>query len=656
MRLTRLGAALVVASLLPFAASCGGDARGVTAPDAPRMTAAGDRTTGVTLTLMSGGGQTGAAGYALPDPIVVRVLDHAGVPVAGANVNFIAPTGSTATPSQAKTDDAGLARSVWTLGTDPNETLRVSGEGGTLTVAALAIPVRKGMVAVVIASGNNQRGPAGTPLPQRAVARVVRDDGRPAPGVAVEWVPGSGGSASASMARTDSAGLVGVTWTLGPKAGAQTLAAVVAGVSSVTFHATATAPPFPVASVRLAPDSLVLDAGSSGSFTAVALEAGGKALPVPGFAWTSSSPAVARVDSAGGVTAVAAGSAKITASVYGISASATVRVRVAPPKVARVTVSPDSLLLATGATGSFTATAYDAAGHVLTGRAVAWTSSAPAVATVSASGTITGVAEGTARVTATVEGASAYASVRVKAPQPRDALVTRIVMRVAGYGGIVDVSRSGQTLNFEIDLARPATSAHSVTLRVRSPSGTIVPCMNADATDEFYRRYICAVSLDAGAQPGVWAVDRVTVDGAVYTAADLAAIGTAGREFDVFGTGADTSPPEVRTVVPMSLSGSKYYVQWGLVDHISGVASSTLHLRDPQGRAVSCNGTSLYGANARNGDWICGVPVTPGSGTWHVESITATDTVGNTATYTVAEIDRIRGVRELTFLTYDFTP
>jgi uncharacterized protein YjdB len=57
----------------------------------------------------------------------------------------------------------------------------------------------------------------------------------------------------------------------------------------------------------------------------------------------------------------------------------------------------------------------DAAGNALPGRSVAWTSSAPGVARVASDGTVTGVAPGTATLTATSEGATGSATVRVTA-------------------------------------------------------------------------------------------------------------------------------------------------------------------------------------------------------------------------------------------------
>src|SRR5207244_9050456 len=81
--------------------------------------------------------------------------------------------------------------------------------------------------------------------------------------------------------------------------------------------------------------------------------------------------------------------------------------------VATVTVSPASASVTVGQTAQLSATAKDAAGNVLSGRAVTWTSSNSGVVTVSGSGLVTGVAAGSATITAASEGQSGTASISV---------------------------------------------------------------------------------------------------------------------------------------------------------------------------------------------------------------------------------------------------
>jgi hypothetical protein len=81
--------------------------------------------------------------------------------------------------------------------------------------------------------------------------------------------------------------------------------------------------------------------------------------------------------------------------------------------VATVDVSPNSATVAVGATVQLSAATKDAGGEPLTGRTITWGTSSAQIATVSTSGLVTGVAAGSATITATSEGKSGTASVVV---------------------------------------------------------------------------------------------------------------------------------------------------------------------------------------------------------------------------------------------------
>lgn len=89
-----------------------------------------------------------------------------------------------------------------------------------------------------------------------------------------------------------------------------------------------------------------------------------------------------------------------------------------PSPVASVTVSPASASVAGGATVQLTATPKDSAGNPLSGRVVSWTSGDVSVAIVFPSGLVTGVAVGSATITATSEGQSGTSAITVTEPQP----------------------------------------------------------------------------------------------------------------------------------------------------------------------------------------------------------------------------------------------
>ena len=89
-----------------------------------------------------------------------------------------------------------------------------------------------------------------------------------------------------------------------------------------------------------------------------------------------------------------------------------------PAAVASIEVTPATASVAPGRTTALAATPRDAAGNALTGRTLAWTSSAAAVATVDNNGVVTGVAPGTATISVAAENKTATAVITVRSPAP----------------------------------------------------------------------------------------------------------------------------------------------------------------------------------------------------------------------------------------------
>jgi hypothetical protein len=85
-----------------------------------------------------------------------------------------------------------------------------------------------------------------------------------------------------------------------------------------------------------------------------------------------------------------------------------------PAAVASVTITPPAGSIDAGATLALTASARDAQGNVLSGRAIAYASNAPSVATVNEQGVVTGVTAGIARISASSEGKSAEAVINAR--------------------------------------------------------------------------------------------------------------------------------------------------------------------------------------------------------------------------------------------------
>ncbi len=124
--------------------------------------------------------------------------------------------------------------------------------------------------------------------------------------------------------------------------------------------------------------------------------------------WTSSDPAVATVDATGLVTAVAAGTATITATTNdGGAFTATCAVTVNPAAILATSVSLDqsNVSLTEGMTLQLTATVLP---EDATDKSVTWASNNEAVATVDENGLVTAVAAGTATITATTNDGGAF--------------------------------------------------------------------------------------------------------------------------------------------------------------------------------------------------------------------------------------------------------
>jgi uncharacterized protein YjdB len=173
-----------------------------------------------------------------------------------------------------------------------------------------------------------------------------------------------------------------------------------------------------VAAVVLSPAAQTLQTGQSARLQAAARDGGGAPIAGASFTWASSNPAAVTVDPDGTVHGVAAGAATVTAKASnGVAGSSAVSVQGAPAvPIATLAVSPASVTLDAGGTQQLVAVAKDASGNVLTGRAVTWTSSSPAVASVGSGGVVAAAAAGSATVTAVSEGKSASAAVTVRAP------------------------------------------------------------------------------------------------------------------------------------------------------------------------------------------------------------------------------------------------
>jgi len=217
----------------------------------------------------------------------------------------------------------------------------------------------------------------------------------------------------------------------------------------------------PVASVNVTPPSSTVIVGDVLPLAAQLTDGQGTVLSGRVVTWTSSNPSVASVDGTGRVTAVAPGNVIVTATSEVRSGTATVRVNAVP--VSAVQVTPPSADISTGGMVQLTATARSSSGTVLTGRAVTWRSGAPGVATVTASGLVTGAGAGTAVVIAEVEGVTGSSTITVRIPRVASISITPSTATISPAGNVQLVAtlrdEAGNTLTGRVITWRSSDEA-----------------------------------------------------------------------------------------------------------------------------------------------------------------------------------------------------
>lgn len=152
------------------------------------------------------------------------------------------------------------------------------------------------------------------------------------------------------------------------------------------------------------------------TFSAVATGKNGSVLRAMTFAWSTSNPLIATVDSSGVVTPKAVGVVEISAAADKIGRATLVIL----PATLVVTIAPavDTILVrlpivSARDTVRLQARARDLSGSLLGGVSFSWRSSSPSVATVDASGLVHAVALGSTTISVSSNGQSASATVHV---------------------------------------------------------------------------------------------------------------------------------------------------------------------------------------------------------------------------------------------------
>src|SRR2546425_12019223 len=222
--------------------------------------------------------------------------------------------------------------------------------------------------------------------------------------VAVRWTASGGTIASGGLYTADT---IPVNYQVTATTASQVMAAApsmpLAGSSGVKNRG-------PLTQVIVSPATASVGVGGTLQFMSYGRRKNGDSVAVSvTYAASGGSISAAGLYTAG----QSAGTYRVLATQSGGTLADTAAVTIATVPVASVAVSPASASVPVGQTVQLTATPKDAGGNALSGRVVMWATSNGAIATVSASGVVTGAAAGSAMITATSEGQGGTAAITV---------------------------------------------------------------------------------------------------------------------------------------------------------------------------------------------------------------------------------------------------
>ncbi len=431
--------------------------------------------------------------------------------------------------------------------------------------------------------------------------------------------------------------------------------------TSATFNISVTDPG--VTGVTLSSKTLQLNVGDTQTLSATVSPSDASNQSV---SWSSSNDKVATVDNAGKVAGVSAGTATITVRTDDGGKTDTCTVTVTAPNVPveKIELNKTEANISVKGTVVLTATISPADA---TDKNVEWKSSNPDVATVDQAGVVTGVAGGTAVITATADGQSAQCTINVQADAP--VLVSSISLdktsatvkpgdTVTITATVLPADATNKSVTWTVSdsgIATIADNGNVVTVRgVKNGSVTVT----AKAVDGSGQSAACTVTVQADAPV---LVSSISLD---QTSATIGPKGTVTLKATVVPENATnkgvtwtTSDSSVATV---STTG----VVTGLKP---GTAKITATAVDGSGKSATCTITVKESALTLNKNTIS-VPI-GGTGTLTLTNTTGASVTtqtsnaaaasasvsGNTVTITVPKTAKGGDTAKLTFKAGDRT-
>ncbi|MCM2466563.1 Ig-like domain-containing protein [Methanoculleus oceani] len=258
---------------------------------------------------------------------------------------------------------------------------------------------------------------------QQFSATAFDDSGKQMTGVEFDW-----SCSDETVGEVDDTGLF-----TAKAAGTATVTASAgdaSGTATVTVNADEPVEPEePVLTrITLTPPGATLDVDDIQRFMVIGYDQNDNVMPAGEITWACNGGPVGTVDGDGCFTALAAGTATVTATAGSCSAEATITVCEEEPALAKIAVVPFEVTLEEGDTLEFSAVAFDRFGDIVEDAGISWECSDSCVGTIDECGVFTALDGGTATITACAEGAEGTATVTVNCGDP---VVTCIVITPA---------------------------------------------------------------------------------------------------------------------------------------------------------------------------------------------------------------------------------
>jgi uncharacterized protein YjdB len=405
-------------------------------------------------------------------------------------------------------------------------------------------------------------------------------------------------STTTSVASINAAGMATAA-----TAGSSTISAAFSGVTG-TAALTVTAAVKTVSSIAVTPATASVTAGGTQQFTATATYSDGSTANVTSSAtWTSSSATTATINAAGLATSVAAGSSTITATLSGKSGTAALTVTAPVKTLASIAVTPAIASIAAGATQQFTATAtYSDASTANITSSVTWTSSSTAAATINGAGLATGVAQGTATITASLSGVNGTSALTVTAKTLSSIAVTPAAATVG----------AGATQQFTATATYSDNSTANITSSAAwSSSSTATATINAAGLATAVTAGTSTITATSGSVSGAstLTVTAKAVSSIAVTPNPASFASGSTQQFTATATYSDNSTANVTATVTWSVGNTSV-----ATINSSGLASGVASGQTSVSAALSgVTGTAMTTVTLASGSGV-NIPM------WHVDS------------------------------------